>query len=212
MKKYLTGSLLYLLPLSLMAQDILVQGLFRDMVIIRVDGTRRKLSIGETSPEGIKLISSTSDKAILEVDGKQGIYSLGGEVRASFDTPDKSQALIRSKHGMYSISGFINRQPIDFLVDTGATWIALNENHAYKLGINFRYIGKPDLVSTASGTAKVYRIKLDNVRIGGIVLTNVDAAVLEGNAPSVALLGMSFLNRVSMKHKGDLLVLEKKWE
>ena len=211
MKKYLTGCLLCFLPVTLLAQDILVQGLFRDMVIVRVDGNRRKLSIGETSPEGIKLISSTSEQAILEVNGKRGIYTLGGEVRASFSSPEKAQAMIRSKHGMYSVSGFVNRQPIDFLVDTGATWIALNENHAYKLGINFRYIGKPGWVSTASGKAKVYKIKLDNVRIGGIVLTNVDAAVLEGNSPEVALLGMSFLNRVSMKHEGNLLVLEKKW-
>jgi len=211
MNKFLTGCLLCFIPVTLLAQDILVQGLFRDMVIVRIDGTRRKLSIGETSPEGVKLISSTSEKAILEVNGKRGTFTLGGEVRATFDTPEKAQAIIRSKRGMYSVSGFVNRQPIDFLVDTGATWIALNENHAYKLGINFRYIGKPGWVSTASGKAKVYRIKLDNVRIGDIVLNDVDAAVLEGNSPEIALLGMSFLNRVSMKHKGELLVLEKNW-
>jgi aspartyl protease family protein len=209
MKRYLTGCLLFFLPISLLAEDILIQGLFRDMVIVRIDGKRRKLSIGETSPEGVKLISSTSENAILEINGKRGTYFLGGEVQASFDTPDKAQAMIQSKHGMYRVSGFINRHPIDFLVDTGATWIALNENHAYKLGINFRYIGTPGWVSTASGRAKVYKIKLDNVRIGDIVLTNVDAAVLEGNSPEIALLGMSFLNRVSMKHKGNLLVLEK---
>ena len=209
MKRYFTGCLLFLIPVTLLAQDILVQGLFRDMVIVRIDGTRRKLSIGETSPEGVKLISSTSEKAILEVDGKQGTFTLGGEVQASFGTPDKAKAMIQSKHGMYSVSGFINRRPIDFLVDTGATWIALNENHAYQLGINFRYVGTPGWVSTASGRAKVYKIKLDNVRIGDIVLTNVEAAVLEGNSPEIALLGMSFLNRVSMTHKGNLLVLEK---
>jgi aspartyl protease family protein len=100
---------------------------------------------------------------------------------------------------------------VDFLVDTGASSIAINANLARKLGINFRYEGEQGYSSTASGYARIYKLKLDSVQIGDIIVNNVEAAVLEGDFPATALLGMSFLNRVNMKRDGELLILEKKW-
>lgn len=191
--------------------DIVVLGLFKDMAILRVDGKQYKLRTGETSPEGIKLIAADSDQALLEIAGHQEVYRLGSHISATFAAPEKTGALIRPLNGMYHVSGFINRQPVDFLVDTGATYVALNANQARKLGINFRYEGEEGYSSTASGYARIYKLKLDSVQIGDIVLNNVEAAVLEGDFPTTALLGMSFLNRVHMKRDGELLVLEKKW-
>lgn len=193
------------------AAEILVLGLFKDMVILRVDGKQYKLRTGETSPGGIKLISADSEQAVLEIAGRQEVYHLGSHISASFAAPEKAGAMIRPANGMYHVSGFINRQPVDFLVDTGASYIALNANLARRLGINFRYEGEEGYSSTASGYARIYKLKLDSVQIGDIVLNNVDAAVLEGDFPTTALLGMSFLNRVNMKRDGELLVLEKKW-
>lgn len=193
------------------AADIIVLGLFRDMAILRVDGTQYKLRTGEASPEGIKLISANSDEAVLEINGQQETYKLGSHISLSFTAPVKSGALIRPVNGMYRVHGFINRQPVEFLVDTGASSIAMNANQARKLGINFRYEGEAGYSSTASGYAKIYKLKLDSVQIGDIVVRNVEAAVLEGNFPTETLLGMSFLNRVNMKRDGQLLVLEKKW-
>jgi aspartyl protease family protein len=193
------------------AADIVVLGLFRDMAILRVDGTQYKLRSGETSPEGIKLISANSEEAVLEINGRTETYKLGSHVSLSFTAPVKSGALIRPVNGMYKVHGFINRQPVEFLVDTGASSIAMNANQARKLGINFRYEGEEGYSSTASGYAKIYKLKLDSVQIGDIVLRNVEAAVLEGNFPTETLLGMSFLNRVNMKRDGQLLMLEQKW-
>ena len=193
------------------AADIVVLGLFRDMAILRVDGTQYKLRSGETSPEGIKLISANSEEAILEINGQRETYKLGSHVSLSFTPPVKSGALIRPVNGMYKVHGFINRQPVEFLVDTGASSIAMNANQARKLGINFRYEGEEGYSSTASGYAKIYKLKLDSVQIGDIVLRNDEAAVLEGNFPTETLLGMSFLNRVNMKRDGQLLMLEQKW-
>ena len=195
----------------LQAADIVVLGLFRDMAILRVDGMQHKLRTGETSPEGIKLISANSEEAVLEINGRQETYKLGSHVSLSFTAPVKSGALIRPVNGMYKVSGFINRQPVDFLVDTGASSIAMNSNQARKLGINYRYEGEEGYSSTASGYAKIYKLKLDSVQVGDIVVRNVEAAVLEGNFPTETLLGMSFLNHVNMKRDGQLLMLEKKW-
>lgn len=114
-------------------------------------------------------------------------------------------------NGMYSTTGFINGHPVNFLVDTGATWIAMNANQARSLGINFRYIGKRGAVSTANGVATVYRVNLDKVRVGEIELNNVAAGVLEGNSPSQVLLGNSFLNRVEMQRQGQVMLLKQKF-
>lgn len=193
------------------ATDILVLGLFKDMAILRVDDKQYKLRIGEASPEGIKLIAADSERAVLEINGQRETYSLGSHISSSFSAPEKAGAMIRPIDGMYKVPGFINRQPVDFLVDTGASSIAMNANQARKLGINFRYEGEEGYSSTASGYARIYTLKLDSVQVGDIVVNNVEAAVLEGNFPTTTLLGMSFLNRVNMKRDGQLLMLEKKW-
>ncbi|WP_410966326.1 TIGR02281 family clan AA aspartic protease, partial [Salmonella sp. SAL4449] len=87
------------------------------------------------------------------------------------------------------------------LVDTGATSIAMNENEARRLGIDYRVDGKPMVASTASGTSRGWRVTLDRVKIGGIELLGVEAAVIEGGYPTEALLGMSFLNRVRWREE-----------
>ncbi len=211
MRRFILIVVSCLLTGLIQAADILVLGLFKDMAILRVDGVQYKLRLGETSPQGIKLIEANSEQAVLEIDGKRENYGLGSHISSSFSAPEKSGAIIRPINGMYKVPGFINRQPVEFLVDTGASSIALNANQARKLGINFRYEGEEGYSSTASGYAKIYKLKLDSVQIGDIVVNNVEAAVLEGDFPTTALLGMSFLNRVDMKRDGQLLMLEKKW-
>lgn len=115
------------------------------------------------------------------------------------------------QHGMYSVAGSVNNQPVNFLVDTGATWVAMNSATARRLGIDFRYKGTQGWVNTANGPAKTYKVMLDRVRVGEIELSNVEGAVLDGSSPHEILLGMSFLNRVEMQRQGELLLLRKKW-
>src|SRR5204863_6727546 len=98
---------------------------------------------------------------------------------------------------------------VRFLVDTGATAVSLSASDATRLGIDYRK-GQPSLMGTANGSAVAYQVKLDTVRVGNIILSNVDAAVLEGQMP-FALLGMSFLNRMEMKRNGQTMVLTKRF-
>ncbi|MDH5710949.1 MAG: TIGR02281 family clan AA aspartic protease, partial [Gammaproteobacteria bacterium] len=64
--------------------DIVVQGLFAGKAVVQIDGQRRVLAPGQTSPEGVKLVSADTKQAILEVDGKQRSYTLGSAVSLNF--------------------------------------------------------------------------------------------------------------------------------
>jgi aspartyl protease family protein len=81
---------------------------------------------------------------------------------------------------------------------------------ARRAGVNY-LAGVRGRVQTANGIAVVYNVKLDAVRVGDITLNNVDAAVIEGDKLGIALLGMSFLNRMEMKRAGDTLTLIKRY-
>lgn len=195
------------------AADITVMGLFSDMAIIKVGGQQHKLRRGESTPQGIKLLRADSEQAVFLVNGKKQTLSLGStsSISTSFAKRDKTEARIMRRHGMYSVAGSINKQPVKFLVDTGASSVAMNRDTAKRLGIDFRYKGTPGWANTANGPVKTYRVKLDSVRVGEIELTNIQGAVLDGASPREILLGMSFLNRVEMQREGELLLLRKKW-
>ena len=193
------------------ATEIMVLGLFKNKAIVNIDGKQRTLKKGKKSPEGVILVFADSDSAILEVDGKEQEFKLGRQVSTNFKQKILSEAKIIPVNGMYSTVGFINGQQVEFLVDTGATWVAMNAQQARSLGINFRYIGKRGHVSTANGIAPVYRVTLNKVRVGEIELTNVAAGVLEGDSPRQVLLGNSFLNRVEMQRQGQVMLLKQKF-
>lgn len=203
--------LLYFISINSYATDIMVLGLFKNKAMVKIDGKQRILKVGKKSPEGVILISADSDVAIIHVDGKDQEFKLGSHVSTSFKQKKQAEATIMPVNGMYTTVGSINGHPVNFLVDTGATWIAMNSHQARSLGINFRYIGKRAYVSTANGVVPVYRIHLNKVRVGEIELTNVEAGVLEGNSPTEVLLGNSFLNRVEMIRQGQVMLLRQKF-
>ena len=212
MKQFVFSVLFYFVSAQFAyAADIVVLGLFKNKAIVQIDGKQRTLKKGKASPEGVILISANSETAILEIDGKQKEFKLGRHIGSSYKQKKQAEAKIMPVNGMYSITGFINGRSVKFLVDTGATWIAMNAHQARSLGINFRYIGKRSYVSTANGVVPIYRITLDKVRVGEIELTNVAAGVLEGNSPTEVLLGNSFLNRVEMQRQGQVMLLKQKF-
>lgn len=192
------------------AETIYVFGLFKDMAILEVNGKQRKLRKGDSSPEGITLISADSEAAVLEVNGERKRYSLGSRFSTKFAKKRRTEARIWPNKGMYAVPGSINQQPVSFLLDTGATWVAMNARVAKRLGINYRYLGKEGRANTASGTARIFMVNLENVRVGEIELKNVQGAVIEGDSTDDVLLGMSFLNRVDFKREGQMMLLQSK--
>lgn len=194
------------------ADKIEVLGLFKDKAVIVVDGRRHTLAAGETSPEGIHLISATSEAAVLEIDGKVGTYALGSHIGNVFKPAAGGTTVVIApdEQGMYYVNGSINNFQVKFVVDTGSTLIAMNRNQASRIGLDYRLEGKKSLSSTASGLARIYLIKLDKVKVGDIELTDVPAAVHDGDYPKEILLGNSFLKDVDLTRNGALLKMEKK--
>lgn len=216
MRKFYPRACLLLVLLSLAgaqaATKVTVVGLFKNTAIVVIDGTRRLLRSGDTSPEGVKLISATSSEAVLEIDGEQKHYGLGGQIGGSYARPEQAKVRIwPTPDRMYVVLGSINGFPVKFIVDTGATLVSLSGREAKRLGIDYRVVGTPGQSSTASGVEKIYVINLDKVKVGDIEIRNVRGAVHDGDFPPATLLGMSFLSRLTMRQDGLVLELEKKF-
>lgn len=210
-------ALLFAVSLSLVtlavtaASRVQVVGLFPGAAVLNVDGQRKLVRVGQAGPGGVEVISADSKGAVLRVEGVERRYGLSRELSSGFAEPDRRQlSIAQGQGGHYWIAGSINGQPVLFLVDTGATSVAINEIQARRLGIDYRVDGRQIVVGTASGTAKAWRVNLNSVKVGAIDVLGVEAVVVEGGSPTDALLGMSFLSRVSWREDQGVLKLESK--
>lgn len=196
------------------ALDVSVVALFERKAMLAIDGQRRMLAAGETSPEGVKLVSADSDRAVVMIGGQRRTLVVGeaAVVGGNYAAPKhRAVSLWPDGNGMYHAQGSINGQPAQFMVDTGATFVAFNRADAKRLGIDYRYVGKPVQIQTASRVEAAYLVKLHSVRVGEIELRDVEGVVTESDFPSVILLGMSFLGRLDMTRSGKELRLQKKF-
>jgi len=194
------------------AGKIVVLGLYRDRAILSIDGTQRVLAVGQTSPEGVLLVAADAEGAILEFDGRRETYTLGSHITTEFTAPAPGTTVMIApdEQGMYRVNGSINGFQVGFVVDTGATLIAISGEEAARLGIDYRMDGEESRAATASGVDRIFLVTLDSVRVGDIELRDVPAAVHDGQFPLVILLGNSFLNRVNLQREGKLLEIREK--
>ncbi|TNF97565.1 MAG: TIGR02281 family clan AA aspartic protease [Gammaproteobacteria bacterium] len=114
--------------------------------------------------------------------------------------------LKRNRLGHYVARGAINGQPVNFLLDTGATVISIPEKQANKLGLRRGYASK---VNTANGIITTYATRLDEVSIGKIRLSNVQAHINPHMKDHEILLGMSFLKKLELLQRGNTLTLRQ---
>lgn len=193
------------------ASKLSLQALFKDKAIIVIDGARRVLKTGDISPEGVKLVETDTreETATVVIDGRTQVLRLGAVLSAS--ASGRSQVtLYAGQGGHFFADGFVNDVPVKFLVDTGATSIAMNSRDATRFGIDYKRNGKQSVAATASGLVRTYNVTLGKVQIGEITLHNVDAGIIEGNYPREPLLGMSFLGQLDMKREGEKLELKQR--
>jgi aspartyl protease family protein len=204
--------LLAVLPAVAGAADITLFALFKDKAILQVDGTRRVLATGAESPEGVKLVSTDTqaEEAVVERDGKRETLRLGVVFSAFQSAAQQSVTLFADTNGFFHAEGSINGAAVTFLVDTGANTIAINSATAKRAGIDYTK-GRPGTAKTASGYARMYGITLDSVKIGEIVLRNVEAGVIDGPQPETPLLGMSFLSALDMRREGNKMELTRRY-
>jgi aspartyl protease family protein len=193
------------------ATDIRVSGLFTNKALVQIDGgPLRTLSVGQKTPEGVVLVSVERDAATFEVEGKRITVGLGHARMATTAPAAESVVLTADVQGHFRTEGQVNGKPVRFVVDTGATLIALPAGEARRLSIDYQK-GRKAMMRTANGNIPGYVVKLDTVSIGTVTIYDVDAVVLEGNGLEAPLLGMSFLNRMNMTREGDIMTLTRRY-
>jgi aspartyl protease family protein len=192
------------------ATDVNVVGLFGNKAVVSIDGGQaRTMSVGQRSPEGVALVAVDRETATFEIDGKRRALKMGQAYASAGTGREGSTTLKADERGHFLADGQVNGGTVRFLVDTGATMIALPSADARRIGVNYLR-GERGIVQTAGGPAAAYRVKLDTVRVGDITLNGVDAVVIESGL-QVALLGMTFLNRTEIKREGETMVLIKRF-
>ena len=180
--------------------------------VLDINGHSRKLLVGQTSPEGIALKSASVTEAVVEIEGRSQTLKLDGHISDAFSRGEaaKMVRLMPGSGGHFYADGQVNGGAVHFIVDTGATRVVLNKHMAKQIGLQYRVEGRPGRIETASGLTSAFFLTFDRVQIQSLGLTNVDGIVVDGDYPSVALLGQSFLNRLDMERKGDLLELRER--
>ena len=118
--------------------------------------------------------------------------------------------LFAGQHGHFFADATVNGTHVDFLVDTGASLIALTELDAQRIGLNLNELDYRHRASTANGVVPVAVVRLDQVEIGGITIYNVNAAIHRGGGLDQSLLGMSLLGKLSsFRIDGTRLVMRE---
>lgn len=188
-----------------------IVGLFKDMAVIRAGGGEQLLKVGETTSQGVTLISANSREAVVAWRGTQHALGLTRQVAGQYAEAQVSEISIPADNlGQYRIRGAINDHYVDFLVDTGASVVALSSARADALGIDYKQ-GQLGSVQTAQGNAESYFMSLQKITVAGITAHNVQAAIISGQHPVDILLGMSFLKQVSIRENAGVMTLVQKY-
>lgn len=191
--------------------DVGLAGVFPGKALLTIDGgAARTVAVGARTDEGVRVLAVDSDSATVEADGRKRVLRVGQNVASQSSGQAGATAVLSADAGGHFVTtGSINGATVRFLVDTGATMISLGAGDSRRIGID-RRSGQDAVVNTANGQARVVRVRLDSVRVGEIVVNGVDALVHEQDLP-LALLGMSFLNRLEMQRDGQTMILRKRY-
>lgn len=204
----LTGALWA--PGAARAQAVSLAGVLGSKALLVVDGSApRGVAAGETH-QGVKVLSVGRDEAVIEIKGTRSTVRLG-EAPVSVGARaggGRKIVLMSDSRGHFVNQGLINGRVMQFMVDTGATTVAIGKPDADRMGLEYQ-TGQPVRMNTANGVAQGWRIRLNSVRIGEVEVFNVDAIVTPQAMPYV-LLGNSFLGSFQMTRNNDQMVLEKR--
>jgi aspartyl protease family protein len=197
-----------------MAQSVGLSGMLGGKALVIVDGSAPKsVAPGETF-KGVKVVSTQGDQAVLEIAGKRHTLRVG-DAPASVGSGGAGDAggnrvvLSAGSGGHFFTQGQINGQSVQLVVDTGASVVSLSAADAQRIGLNYQN-GQPTRLSTANGVIPAWRVRLGSLRVGDVVVYDVDAVVSSGAMPYV-LLGNSFLSRFQMTRTNDQMVLDKRF-
>ena len=198
--------------------SITLLALFEEKALFHIDGQRRLLHTGQTSPEGVNLIRVDSTAVEVEINGRRESLQLGMATTFPGENADPDPAwsgpqtvsFWADPNGSFFVQGAINGYPVRFLVDTGATTVAISGDLAKRIGIDLSE-SQFGVANTASGVTPMYGIELKTVSVGEISISNVEAGVVVGSFPKDPLLGMSFLGQLDMLREGNRMDLKRRY-
>ena len=194
-------------------QGLVLSGVSGDRALVVIDGAAPKFLGTGQSHAGVKLLSVSGDSATVEVNGQRQTLQVGGSPvsvgKGGAGGGGQRVVLTADPSGHFLPDGQINGKSVKFLVDTGATTVALGAAEARRINLKFDH-GRRIQMSTANGVSTGYLIRLESVRVGDVVAYDVDAVISPQPMPFV-LLGNSFLNRFQMQKTNDQMTLEKRF-
>jgi aspartyl protease family protein len=196
---------------AVQAQTVVLAGRMGERALLVIAGRPRTVAVGE-SADGVRLLRWVDDHAEVEYQGRAVRLRVGATPAQLGGTqvvsPAREVVITAGPGGHFTTSGAINGQAVSFMVDTGATLVALGRDQAERLGIDLSN-ARPAMTQTANGPVPVQLVTLNSVRVGELELANVGAAVLPMPMPMV-LLGNSFLARLQMRRDNDVMRLERR--
>jgi len=197
-----------------LAQAVALQGMLGTKALLIVNGSAPKSVAPGESHMGVKVLSTLGDQAVVEIEGKRVTLRVGdapASVGATGPGAPRGNRIVLTigSGGHFMPSGAINGKPVQFLVDTGATSVAVSKAEADRIGIDYQK-GRPVYLSTANGNVQGWLVKLSSVRLGDVEVYEVDAVISPAPMPYV-LLGNSFLTRFQMTRHNDQMVLERRY-
>jgi aspartyl protease family protein len=194
------------------AQTVSMSGSLGDKALLMIDGAPRTVATGATV-QGVKLVSVTGNDAVVEIKGKRVSLAMGGaQVNIGGQASDGGGSqivLTASSGGHFMTSGGINGRAVRFMVDTGATSVAMSIAEAEHIGLKYRD-GQRMYVGTANGAVPAYKVRLAEVRVGDVVVYDIEAMVVPAQMEFI-LLGNSFLTRFQMKRENETMTLSKRF-
>ena len=205
----LSTALAFCLPAQVQAQDVALAGILGGKALLVVNGSApRGVAPGE-SHMGVQVVSVGREDAVVDSAGGRRSLRLGeAPVRVGGSGTGQRVVLKADARGHFVSSGQINGRIMQYMVDTGASTVAIGRPDAQRMGLKFEQ-GQPVMMNTANGTAQGWRMRLESVRVGDVELRSVDAIVTAEAMPYV-LLGNSFLNEFHMNRSGDEMVLQRR--
>ncbi|WP_425549546.1 retropepsin-like aspartic protease family protein [Acidovorax lacteus] len=190
-------------------QTVALAGVLGSKALLVIDGNApRALAPGETHG-GVRLMALQGDTAQVDVGGDRRTLRLG-EAPVSVGTRANGRRVVLSADGRghFVSLGQINGRTMQYMVDTGASTVAIGVSDAERMGLDYRQ-GQRVTMGTANGVAQGWRIVLDTVRLGDVMLYGVEAVVTPQPMPFV-LLGNNVLGEFKMTRTPDQMVLEKR--
>ncbi len=188
-----------------------------DKALVSVNGgAPRVLKVGE-SHQGVRLLAVGPQGVEILLEGRrhvldlgQGVYPQTAALRGAAPDQGERVMLTADGRGHFLADGTVNGLPARFMVDTGASLVTLPASIARRAGVELAN-ASPVTITTANGRAQARRVLINLLQIGPIRANLVEALVVEDEALSLPLLGMSFLNRTNMQREGDTLVLMQRY-